>query len=177
MENGSYKIGCVPYGYTKDEHGEMIIVPEEADVIQYIFNSVVSGMGVYKIAKNLNARHIPARKGGKWSTTTLLDILVNEKYVGDALFQKTYTDSNFHRHDNHGEMKTHLVQAQTVMDDAAKAEHKKRIRELRAFIRSQPHDITEFDETLVKHLLERVTVFEDYLVFRLKSGVEVVVGK
>lgn len=110
MENGSYKIGCVPYGYTKNEHGDMVIVPEEADVIQYIFNSVVSGMGVYKIAKNLNARHIPARKGGKWSTTTLLDILVNEKYVGDALFQKTYTDSNFHRHDNHGEMKTHLVQ-------------------------------------------------------------------
>lgn len=69
------------------------------------------------------------------------------------------------------------VQAQTVMDDAAKAEHKKRIRELRAFIRSQPHGITEFDETLVKHLVERVTVFGDYLVFRLKSGVEVVVEK
>ncbi len=62
MENGSYKIGCVPYGYTKNEHGDMVIVPEEADVIQYIFNSVVSGMGVYKIAKNLNARHIPAKK-------------------------------------------------------------------------------------------------------------------
>ncbi len=69
------------------------------------------------------------------------------------------------------------VQAQTVMDDAAKAEHKKRIRELRAFIRSQPYGITEFDETLVKHLVERVTVFGDYLVFRLKSGVEVVVEK
>lgn len=110
MENGSYKIGCVPYGYTKNEDGDMVIVPEEADVIQYIFNSIVSGMGVYKIAKNLNVRHIPARKGGKWSTTTLLDILVNEKYVGDALFQKTYTDSIFHRHDNHGEIKTHLVQ-------------------------------------------------------------------
>lgn len=30
--------------------------------------------------------------------------------MSHALFQKTYTDSNFHRHDNHGEMKTHLVQ-------------------------------------------------------------------
>lgn len=52
-----------------------------------------------------------------------------------------------------------------------------KILELRAFIRSQPHGITEFDETLVKHLVERVTVFGDYLVFRLKSGVEVVVEK
>ena len=69
------------------------------------------------------------------------------------------------------------VQSQTVMDDAAKNEHKKRIQELRAFIRSQLHGITEFDETLVKHLMERVTVFGDYLVFQFKSGVEVVVEK
>ncbi|MBQ8514155.1 MAG: hypothetical protein IJ496_02020 [Ruminococcus sp.] len=69
------------------------------------------------------------------------------------------------------------VQAQTVMDDAAKAEHKKRIRELRAFIRSQPHGITEFDQTLVKHLVERVTVFGDYLVFRFKSGVTISIEK
>lgn len=49
--------------------------------------------------------------------------------------------------------------------------------ELQAFIRSQPHGITEFDETLIKHLLERVTVFGDYLVFRFKSRVEIVVEK
>lgn len=54
----------------------------------------------------------------------------------------------------------HEVQSQTVMDNDAKAEHKKRIRGIRAFIRSQPCGITEFDETLVKHLE-----------FQLKSGV------
>ena len=63
------------------------------------------------------------------------------------------------------------------MDDAAQKEHTKRIKELQKFIRSQSSEITEFDETLVKHLVERVTVFGDYLVFRLKSGVEVVVEK
>ena len=64
-----------------------------------------------------------------------------------------------------------------VMDDAAKTEHKKRIRELQSFIRSQPQGITEFDETLVKHLVEKVMVYEDCLKFRFQSGVEVVVEK
>ena len=69
------------------------------------------------------------------------------------------------------------LQEQSNMDSVIKAEHNKRIRELRAFIRSQPHGIMEFDETLVKHLVERVTVFGDYLVFRFRSGMEIVVEK
>ena len=69
------------------------------------------------------------------------------------------------------------LRAQTVMDDAAKAEHKKRIQELQSFIRSQPQGITEFDETLVKHLVERITVYHDYLEFRFKSGVTIYVEK
>ena len=69
------------------------------------------------------------------------------------------------------------LQEQKGMDDAAQKEHTKRIKELQKFIRSQSSEITEFDETLVKHLVEMVTVFGDYLVFRLKSGVEVVVEK
>lgn len=69
------------------------------------------------------------------------------------------------------------LQGQTAMDETAKAEHKKRIRELRKFIRSQPSEITDFDETLVKKLLEKVTVHEDYLKFRFKSGVMVSIEK
>lgn len=69
------------------------------------------------------------------------------------------------------------VQEQTAMDETAKAEHKKRIRELRKFIRSQPSKITKFDETLVRKLLTQVTVHEDYLEFQFKSGVTVSIEK
>ncbi len=69
------------------------------------------------------------------------------------------------------------LQEKTVMDDTAKAEHKKRIKELQKFIRSQPCEVTEFDESLVKKLLERVTVHDDYLEFRFKSGVTISVKK
>ena len=47
------------------------------------------------------------------------------------------------------------------------------IRELQEFIAAQPNEITEFDESLVKHLLSKVTVFEGKLVFEFKSGVSV----
>ena len=61
-------------------------------------------MGTYKIAQMLDRKNVPTRKGGKWSGSTVKGILVNEKYYGAAAFQKTYTDSSFKRHHNHGEV-------------------------------------------------------------------------
>ena len=52
---------------------------------------------------------MPTRKGGNWSSTTVKEILKNEKYIGDALLQKTFTDSNFNRHYNHGEKPQYYV--------------------------------------------------------------------
>ncbi len=69
------------------------------------------------------------------------------------------------------------VQEQTVMDDAAKAAHRERIQELLHFINSQPRTITEFDEALVKKLLESVKVCEFFLEFRFKSGVTISIEK
>lgn len=104
IEAGAFKFGYPPYGYTKDDDGNMIINPTEAEVIRLIFSSALSGMGTYKIAQILESRGIPTRKGGKWSGSTVKGILVNEKYYGAAVFQKTYTDSSFRRHNNHGEV-------------------------------------------------------------------------
>ena len=104
IEAGAFKFGYPPYGYTKDGDGNLIINPTEAEVIRLIFSSALRGMGSYKIAQMLESRGIPTRKGGKWSSSTVKGILVNEKYYGAAAFQKTYTDCNFKRHHNHGEV-------------------------------------------------------------------------
>ena len=69
------------------------------------------------------------------------------------------------------------LQEQTVMNDAAKAAHRERIQELLHFINSQPRTITEFDEALVKKLLESVKVCEVFLEFRFKSGVTISIEK
>ena len=69
------------------------------------------------------------------------------------------------------------LQEQSNMDEAVKNERKKRIRELANFIDSQPRTITEFDEALVKKLLESVKVCEFFLEFRFKSGVTISIEK
>ena len=55
---------------------------------------------------------------------------------------------------------------------SSQAEYKKRIKELQFFIKSQPKQM-EFDETLAKHLLSKITVFDDHVIFEFKSGVTV----
>ena len=109
MAAGTYKMPYVPYGYMRDENGGMIINPEEEKTVRFIFEQILSGQGTDAIAAALEQQQIPTRKGGKWSGSTVRDIISNEKYIGDVLFQKTYTDDMFHRHNNHGELKTYLV--------------------------------------------------------------------
>ena len=65
------------------------------------------------------------------------------------------------------------LQAQADMDGTAKSEHKKRIKELQRFIERQKSKVLAFDEALVRKLLEKVTVYDDYMEFRFKSGVTV----
>lgn len=110
IEAGTFKFGYPPYGYSRDADGNFIIDAKEADVIRLIFSSASSGMGTYKIAQMLEKRKIPTRKGGKWSSSTVKGILVNEKYYGAAAFQKTYTDSSFKRHNNHGEVDSYYAE-------------------------------------------------------------------
>ena len=48
-----------------------------------------------------------------------------------------------------------------------------RIKELQDFITGQETDITEFDEALVKKLIEKITVFEDHFAVEFKSGITI----
>ena len=54
------------WGYDKDENGRLVINPEQAKIVRRICKT-------------------------KWHTSTINKILRNEKYMGDALLQKTYT--------------------------------------------------------------------------------------
>lgn len=110
IEAGTFIFGSLPYGYTKSDEGRTIINKKEADVVRLIFSSTLNGMGTYKIAQMLNKMKVPARKGGEWSGSTIKGILINEKYYGAAIFQKTYTDSNFKRHHNHGEVDSYYAE-------------------------------------------------------------------
>ena len=87
----------------------MVINPEQAAVVKEIFAALLSGKGTHAIADDLNRRGIPTKRNGHWTATTIRGMLSNEKYVGDCLFQKTYSDSRFVRHNNHGEQTQYMV--------------------------------------------------------------------
>jgi hypothetical protein len=79
-------------GYTKDEQGQLIIEPEEAETVRRIYREFLDGKSPYKIASNLQKDGMKTGSGGsKWYDSTVIGILKNVKYMGDALLQKTYT--------------------------------------------------------------------------------------
>ena len=72
------------------KNGVLQIVPEEAEIVNMIFNDYLSGMGRNLIVKKLIRMGVPTLSGGQWRENTLVKILTNEKYTGDMLLQKTY---------------------------------------------------------------------------------------
>lgn len=79
-------------GYTKNSEGELVIVPEEVEVVKLVFRLYLEGLSAEKIARYLGAQGIKTATGlDKWEETVVRRMLSNEKYMGDALLQKTYT--------------------------------------------------------------------------------------
>ncbi len=79
-------------GYTLDAQKEWEIVEDEAEVIRTIYNLYLEGYSSGQIAKMLTNSGIPTVKGlPVWRSGSVLGILRNEKYCGDALCQKTVT--------------------------------------------------------------------------------------
>jgi site-specific DNA recombinase len=79
-------------GYTKDEDGHLIIDPEQAKVVKRIYREYLEGKSFLQIKKSLENDGIRNGAGNKkWYESNIKQILTNEKYIGDALLQKTYT--------------------------------------------------------------------------------------
>lgn len=346
FQNGEVMVNAKCFlGYDKDEDGNLVINPQEAEIVKRIFLEYLEGASCQKIAKGLMRDGILTSRGNpRWHDSSIRLILENEKYMGDALLQKTYTvdflnkkriknngimpkyyiedhheaiipkelfmrvqeeiarrsserdlqgrrkgfsaahafsqivfcadcGEEYHRihwnnrgkksivwrcstrlkdkdkcrartvneevlqsafldavnemltnstdyltrlktnldtvlgtdasdeelnakmaalqqelldrterRENYDDVATEIlrlreIQAQNNMDNATRSQHKKRIKELQKFIKSQPYEITQFDEALAKKLLAKIIIHEDYLEFKFKSGVTVSVEK
>ena len=62
---------------------------------------------------------------------------------------------------------------QSEVDSHHREETMNRIKELQSFIAKQKIDITQFDEALVKKLIEKITVFADHFTVEFKSGITI----
>ena len=79
-------------GYTKDKDGNLVVVPEEAELVRRIYRLFLEGNSSYRIKRILESEGIRTVTGNTvWQATVIDKMLTNEKYMGDALLQKTYT--------------------------------------------------------------------------------------
>ena len=94
----SREAGNVPFqykkllGYRRGPDGQPEIIPEEAETVKRIFRRYLDGCSLGQIKAELEKDKVPTSCGVQsWTYQVIHNILVNEKYIGDALLQKTYT--------------------------------------------------------------------------------------
>ena len=95
----SAREGNVPFhyknflGYRKGEDGKPEIVPEEAETVRFIYESFLAGDSIGGIKAKLEERGILSPSGKPtWNHSTIVSILTNEKYTGDAIINKTFIE-------------------------------------------------------------------------------------
>lgn len=100
-------------GYDRGEDGGLVINEEQAAIVRRIYKMFLDGTNPYRIAKILTEENIPT-PGGKqvWSRTVIKNILTNEKYKGDALLQKVFTEDYLTKRKvkNNGELSQYYVE-------------------------------------------------------------------
>ncbi|MDD4474467.1 MAG: recombinase family protein [Eubacteriales bacterium] len=91
--------------------GEIFIREDEAPVVRRIYYEFMTGVNTQQISNHLNEDGVPThRKGAKWHNKTVINILQNEKYCGDVLFQKTFSPGALCRcKQNRGELPQYLL--------------------------------------------------------------------
>ena len=102
-------------GYKKGADGKIEIDEAQAVIVKMIYRMfLIEGKTYTSIATYLaeNGVLTPSGKSTRWQKNTVLSILKNEKYKGDALLQKTFTD-NYLEHSmkkNEGELPQYYVE-------------------------------------------------------------------
>lgn len=93
FENGIISVNHKKFlGYTKDEEGNLVIVPDEAVIVKRIFREYLEGKSIVQIGKGLEADGIKTVTGLEhWHPGTIDKMLSNEKFCGDACMQKSFT--------------------------------------------------------------------------------------
>ena len=113
FQNGEVAINATRFlGYDKNKRGELVINVAQSEIVKRIFDDCLCGKGSFVIAKELNAGGIETVAGGRWHSSTVLGILKNEKYRGDAKLQKTYSKDHLSKKKcrNHGEVDSYYIE-------------------------------------------------------------------
>lgn len=85
-------MGPASYGFEAGaKRGERVVTEALRETIQWIFDRRAEGMSLRAIARSLNERKIPTKRGFLWRSQSVKSVLSNERYIGWNAFGKTST--------------------------------------------------------------------------------------
>lgn len=111
-ENGEVLIKRT-FGYEKGTDKNLHIIPKEAEFVRMIYKKYLEGQSLNGIANLLTKMKVKTIRGNaRWNGSSIRAILTNEKYIGDAVAQKTFTVDYLlkDRRKNKGELPQYYVQ-------------------------------------------------------------------
>lgn len=107
IPNGHFRV----YGY-RWEDDELVIVPEEAEVVRRIYQNFLDGKSRLETEREFAAEGITTREGYPWMDSNIRSVLTNITYTGNLLLQKEYVSDPISkkRKKNRGELPQYYVE-------------------------------------------------------------------
>ncbi|MEE8705910.1 MAG: recombinase family protein [Oscillospiraceae bacterium] len=91
-------VSAAPIGYVMPKGtGKLMIDPQAASVVQYIFEHFLAGDGYKQIALNLNAQGIKTRRGNLWENRTIRYVIQNPVYIGKIRWNSTGEEVDYYK--------------------------------------------------------------------------------
>ncbi|MGM0792443.1 MAG: recombinase family protein [Bacillota bacterium] len=151
-ERGQFKTKYARYGYDYDEEENLVINPEQAEVVRRIYAGLLAGKTTNQICNELTEDGIETARGRKkWHSTSMDSMITNPIYCGDFVYQRYYVTDTLagKMTENRGELPQYTIRdhhpaivsredweaAQQIMNNRS---------ENRKGSKKRPHDRQEF---------------------------------
>lgn len=83
---GAFSGGPIPYGWQITD-GTPLIVEADAKEIRQAFSATIAGESIGSIVRDLNERGVLTRRGQKWTSTAVRNLLLRPTYAGLAAYR------------------------------------------------------------------------------------------
>ena len=93
FEQGTYKISTKRFlGYDYDKDDKFVVNKAQAKIVKRIYQEYLTGKTPDRIARLFRSEKVKNWDGKyNWQATSIDSMLRNEKYMGDTILQKSYT--------------------------------------------------------------------------------------
>lgn len=101
LESSEYKVASLPYGYRRDNLGNIKIDVKASHIIKKIYEMYNHGYSMNNIRDYLNKKKIPSPKDKEWSVYSVRYLLKNIAYTGTLEAENNYGEGQVYKIDNY----------------------------------------------------------------------------